>query len=143
MAFVNEYIPEEDIKKYDIATWDANLLKGHYQPDWTRDREHDIYLRYICTGREEFAGRWTFCFYRKGTVMSVDLDVSTGDTQTEGRWKHYKLVDMRLAPFSPMPEALIPQKGEILCDLKEALIAFGDAGLFSVWNKPYSFTFDF
>lgn len=143
MAFVNEYIPEEDIKKYDIATWDAKYLKGHCQPDWTRDRERDIYLRYICTGREKFAGRWTFCLYWQGTAMSVDLDVSGSDAQAREQRRHYKLVGIRLAPFKPMPEALLARKGEILCDLKEALIAFGDLGLFSVSKAHLSFNFDF
>lgn len=51
MAFVNEYISEEDIKKYEIREiWDKfhpfskndmNLLKKH---SWTVDKERDVFL---------------------------------------------------------------------------------------------------
>ena len=47
MGFINEYISESDIKKYDIKALDEKYYKAHYEPSWTVDHERDIYLRYM------------------------------------------------------------------------------------------------
>ncbi len=53
MAFVNEYVSEEDIRKYDLVTlrlqynpvWKKEgKLPYNYQFTWTIDRERDIFL---------------------------------------------------------------------------------------------------
>jgi len=75
--------------------------------------------------------------------MSAELDVSGGDNPSGGRYRHYKLHRLTLPLFDPLPETLLVRKDEILNDLKEALVAFGDAGLFSIWTKPLTFTFEF
>lgn len=142
MAFVNEPIPEEDIKKYEIAKWDEKYLKGHYQPSWTVDRERDMYLRYICTGHEELCNRWTFSFYWKKYVLSVQLDSSGGGEWRGTQCRHYDLVRLMISLFDPLPESLEAHRPEILADLKEALIAFKDLGVLSS-STSHTATFNF
>ena len=142
MAFVNEYIPEEDIKKYDIPAWNEKYLRSNFRPAWTIDRERDIYLRYMHTGREASNDQWIFCFYWKGDMLSAELQVS-GENDPDGLLvKHYKLLRLMFSLFDPLPDSLCSHKSEILADLKEALIAFGDLGIHSIWTKPIRFTFD-
>ena len=48
MAFINEYIPKEDLEKYDFKNLDVRPTeKSGTTParDWTVDREADIWLR--------------------------------------------------------------------------------------------------
>ena len=78
MAFVNEYISPEDVEKYGIKAQDDFYIKAHYEPSWTRDRERDIYLRYMGRGREEFADEWTFVLYWRGRQIEAVLKVSGG-----------------------------------------------------------------
>lgn len=66
MAFVNEYIPVDDVKKYGIEEIDRRFLKTTYQPDWTVDRERNIYLRQVASRREEFASQKDYTFYWGG-----------------------------------------------------------------------------
>jgi hypothetical protein len=143
MAFVNEHIPEEDIKKYEIAKWDEKFLKGHYQPSWTVDRVHDIYLRYMSCGREESSNRWTFCFYWKGHVLSVEVDVSGGEAVNGVLPRTYSLVGLTIPLFDPLPNQLLGSRDHLLEDLKAALVGFGDYGVHSIWAGPLSISFRF
>jgi hypothetical protein len=94
MAFINEYIPDEDIKKYEIEKWDKKYLKAHYQPSWTVDRERGMYLRYMSNEREDRANHWTFCFYWKGHVLQVEV-VVTGRARVAWR----TVVPLRVGEF--------------------------------------------
>ncbi len=78
MPFVNEHIPEADIEKYEIKKWDKKFQIGHYKPSWTVDRERDIYLRFIESGREELSGQWIFCLYWKSHHLGIRLRISGG-----------------------------------------------------------------
>ena len=78
MAFVNEYISEENIKKYDIEALDKKYNKGFNKPDWTVDHERDMYLRYINSGREEFSDEYTFCFYWQAQLFEMTFKVNGG-----------------------------------------------------------------
>ena len=70
MAFINEYIPEEDIKKYGIREiWDTfhpfgkgdiNLQKKH---SWTLDEEREIFFIPASSGKEEFSNITTCIFF--------------------------------------------------------------------------------
>ena len=80
MGFVNEYVPEEDIKNYNL---DETWLKYHpaYQsvPSylrhcWTIDREDNIYLMLMDIGREEISNRHTFVVYLKGEMAPADAE---------------------------------------------------------------------
>jgi hypothetical protein len=136
MTFVNEYISPEDVEKYHIKEINKQFFKGHYKPDWTIDRERDIWLRYMTTGREDFASHWNFALYWKGRLLHIQLEVSGGGKNRGEQWRHYKI--LRLGVGS----ALQAHEAEIKADLKEALVAFRDAGVQST-STQFTATFDF
>lgn len=143
MAFVNEHIPEEYIKKYEIEKWDRKYYKAHYKPEWTVDYENESYLRYIRSGHEEDANRWFFHFHWRNADFSVQVVLLDGheDSKTNPR-RRYELKDLSI-PFSNSPlSELDCMRQEILTSLKNALIAYGDAGMHSIANNLFvSFEF--
>lgn len=136
MAFVNEFIPADDVKEYGIEEIDRRFLKTTYQPDWTVDRERNIYLRQVASGREEFASQKDYTFYWRGEMVVVRLDRTGGGVRGGEGWCHYEMLRL------DMPEVLKDQCREVLDDLKEALIAYQDAGVYSATIK-HTATFDF
>ena len=136
MTFVNEYISPEDVEKYHIKEIDKQFFKGHHKPSWTIDREHNIWLRYMTTGHEEFANHWTFSFFWKEKLMDAEFEVTGGGHRSGNGWRHYKLRRFVLS------SALKPLEPEIIADLKEALIAFRDFGVRSL-STQCTVTFDF
>ncbi|WP_443190348.1 hypothetical protein [Pseudomonas indica] len=136
MGFVNEFMSAEDIKKYGIEEINRRFLKSNYAPTWTVDRQRNIYLRQVASGREEFAGQKDYTFYWRGEMVVVRLDKSGGGVRGGEGWCHYKMLRLDL------PEVLKDQCQEVLDDLKEALIAYQDAGVDSVTTK-HTATFDF
>ena len=71
MTFVNEYIPANDIEKYNIAYINRKLNCS--DDCWTIDRERNIYLRRIRDGREDEAKRREFSVYWKGSLLELDV----------------------------------------------------------------------
>lgn len=148
MAFVNEYMSDDDIKKYGIEEIDKFFNKAHYQPSWTVDRDRNVYLRYVQSGREETSQEWDFTYYWKGHLLFVRLHVEGGGKRGGDGWSSYSKLRMGLpeqyyllnAVF--LPEALKANEAEIKADLKEALIAFRDFGVFSA-TATHTATFDF
>ena len=47
MAFVNEWISEEDMEKYHIREIRKKMVADKGRPDWVRDRERDMYLMQV------------------------------------------------------------------------------------------------
>ena len=127
MAFVNEYIPAEDVKKYGIKEIDKRFVTGGTKSDqWTIDRERDIYLRCVSRGREEFRSESTWTLYWRGSLIYVDLKLTDGGGTRGGHgWSHYKLLRAEI------PTHLEAQRADILKDLKEALTAYKGGGVFS------------
>lgn len=126
MAFVNEYISEEDIEKYEIKALFKKLYIGFYQPSWTVDHERKIHLIYVSSGIEEVGGQDTFSFYWKGYLLTVVLKVpEAGGVRKGHQWRHYDLLRLTL------PDEIKPDQPKILDDLKEALIVFKTGGVFS------------
>lgn len=82
MAFVNEYVSAEDVKKYGLEEINRQYRKSNVQPDWTIDR--DIYLRWIHSGREEFADQHDFTLYWKGTLIFLRLKRKEGYVVARG-----------------------------------------------------------
>jgi hypothetical protein len=137
MPFINEYISAEDIKKYDIEALDKRFHKGHYKPSWTVDHERDMYLRYMTKEHEEFSHHITYCFYWKGVVIEVLIELSeAGGARNGPQWSRKKLLRWNL------PANLVAQETEIKADLKEAFIAYKDFGILST-STTYTVTFDF
>ena len=148
MAFVNEYVPEEDVKKYNLAVIDKNYFKGHYKPDWTRNKEKDIYLRWMGDGGQEGMEYKTFSFYWKGTLLQTELTHvrHEGDSSNSKVWRLRGIVppwweknqELRVVAQHVLQENIT----EILVDLKSALTVYQDAGVYSlVTNLIVTFEF--
>lgn len=137
MAFVNEYIPEADIEKYGIKEINKKFVVGGTNArDWTVDRVRDMYLRNVANGREEFRHQSTWTFYWHGELMRVDLDiVEAGGKRGEACWSHKKIRGIQI------PQHLEDRRSEILSDLKEALTAYKDGGVFAT-ATTYTLTLD-
>lgn len=141
MPFVNEYISPEDAATYRLAEVDAKVIGGNKSHDWTVDRDQDIYLRNLANGREQefrHQGHWTF--YWKGAVLTIRLDLLDGKGKPgHPGWSHWRLVSLNGS--NGLPLALKRQKQAILDDLKMALVAYKDGGVFSK-NTDYTITLE-
>lgn len=125
MAFVNEYVSDEDVKKYGLEEINRRYSKvdipGRYS--WTVDRERNIYLRKMRSDKDAF---WEdFTFFWQGELLAVRLSEEgtaiRGGTGTT-RWKLIHLV---------LTDSLTDRRDEILAVLKEALRAYKTAGVYS------------
>jgi hypothetical protein len=128
MAFVNEYISEEDRQKYGLDEIENSPGMRARAParDWTIDHDRNIYLRYIGCGREEFANRTAWHFYWSGELLVVDLlTIDAGGKPGEPCWAKKKIHRL------PLPPHLSPRRDVIVADLYDALSAYKDGGVFS------------
>jgi hypothetical protein len=141
MAFINEIVSEIDIEKYRLR--DINQQYHFALRDmtcrWTVDRERDIYVRKMGTGREEFSSHTTFTFYWKGHLFFWILVLdSIEDTDDESKtvWS--------LAEKKPLylPPELEPLREEIMTDFKNALTQ-NKAASFLIQPQRYSVEFRF
>lgn len=144
MAFVNEFIPPEDVEKYHLAEIDKRFVVGGTNArDWTIDRERDIYLRNVANGGggdPDIRNQTTWTLYWRGDLLVLRLDLLDGHGgRGEPGWSHWLLV--RLRGSSGLPAHLKAQKEQILDILKEALVAYKDFGVYST-NTDYSVTLD-
>jgi hypothetical protein len=137
VTFVNEYIPIEDIKKYDIENINKRfIVGGTNSQSWTIDREKNIYLRTVARGREEFSHQSTWTFYWRGELLEVELEnISTTGSRGGACSGHKRLRNIEI------PQHLETRKAEIISDLKEALAAYKDGGIFAT-ATTYTLTLD-
>ena len=148
MGFVNEYVPEEDVKKYNLAVIDKYYFKGHCKPDWTRDKDRNIYLRHMRSGKEEAVVEDTFTFFWNSTLVEVWLTFVLNENKApnttiwalrgmDAPWWE-KDQEIRAATQLMLQENMI----EITADLKVALIVYQSLGLHSpVTNLNITFEF--
>lgn len=136
MVFANEYISKADVAKYGIEEFDLRHRIAHYKPNWTIDRERDVYLRYMHSGREQNANRVEFCIYFKGVLILVKVDVEGGGKRGGEQWSHYKMRQIDI------PDEVKPQQEEIISALKDALIAYKGGGVYASATN-HTVTFDF
>jgi len=132
MTFINEYIPEEDFEKYKLKEIDSHFHPSSKSRQWTVDRGRDIYLRRLSRGREEYAHESWWSFYWHGELLSLQLDVlRAGGEPDKPAWTDWSL--RRIAVFNDhkLPEHLKEKLPEIVSDLKAALTAYKDGGVFS------------
>ena len=133
MAFVNEMISEDDKKKYGLEKVDEWLKKTgkSRQRDWTIDHEREIYLRVIKWGREEFSHHSTWHFYWRGQLLTVCLELLDAGGKPGGHgWANFKLVDCYKQGFF-VPDHLLDRRNEVVADLRDALTAYADGGIYS------------
>jgi hypothetical protein len=126
MAFVNEYISPEDVEKYGIEEIDRRFFRVTFRPDWTIDKERDVYLRFVVSGLEEFAKKKDCVFYWKGALLMARLSQQIETAPSGERIRRYKLLQLEL------PEAVAAERTEIISTLKEGLVAYQSGGSIQV-----------
>ncbi|TBW48114.1 hypothetical protein EZI54_21645 [Marinobacter halodurans] len=132
MAFVNEFVPEDDVKNYNLdKIWDSYHpnFKGSkpigFRHSWTVDRERNVFLIWQSSGREEFSNRHTFVLWWKGELLTVILDVcdesfyKLSDNIGKTVWSLFEI---------EKPDGLGLRDKEIIPVLKEALSVYGYRG---------------
>ncbi|MBT2746632.1 MULTISPECIES: hypothetical protein [unclassified Lysobacter] len=134
MPFVNEFIPAEDVERFDLKTIDEKVYVGRTRArDWTVDRERNIYFRNIASGGgadPEIRNRTEWNFFWGGELIYLRLDlISSGEESDRVGWSQWKL--MWLNGSSGLPPHLKDHKSQILADLKEALVAYRSFGVYS------------
>jgi hypothetical protein len=149
MAFITEYIPADDIEKYGIKDICKFFMVGCYEADWMIDRERNTYLLYLKSGREEAAQDLEFYFYWQGHATFLRVHRNGGGTRGGPGWSHYSFLRMGRPEvhFTVIKEILLPDElkqhqAQIIADLKDALIAFKDFGMYSTSTESTT-TFDF
>lgn len=127
MSFVNEYIPEADVEKYDLKGIDAKApaitIKRR---DWTIDRERDIYLRQTSQGHidtdDTHISWWTL--YWKGELLWLQREAVGGGGKRGGAvWGHIRIRELQIPPH------IEHFRQEIYQDLREAFLAYRDGGV--------------
>ena len=142
MAFVNEYIPEADVNKYDFVSLNKRPKEASGSlpsNSWTIDRAADVWLRHFYTEMDHTALRGGYTgisvwdFYWKGHLMLVKLlSIETGGGLRQHCWSKKKLLSIDI------PKEVDGLRSQILRDLELALTAYRDGGVFS---KATSFSF--
>lgn len=136
MAFVNEYVSEEDIKKYGLEAIDKRYFRADYKTEWTRDKERDMYLRFMRHGGEDGVSQQIFAFYWMGNLLEVGVTFQGGGMRDGKRWKWWTL------RYLSLPKELELHREEILEDLRDAMSAYGAAGL-AVSSTDFTITCEF
>ena len=141
MAFVTEFIPEDDLIKYCIAEINDKVRKANFESEWTIDREKDVYLRWMRTERGD-VGKNDLMFSWKGTVFWVALCRSGNTERGEKGWTRWTIWSYGGNSNLHVPEELKPHYDEVVKDFKDALTAYKDKGAFSQFSD-HTASFDF
>ena len=144
MAFVNEYISDEDVEKYGIAQLREELHAYHQRRyHWTRDRERDTYLVQIHhLGRDLEPEDWLL--HEKGRYCAVMLHREGGSMKLSERpyrilW-HFDGFDEAWPWKCPVPPK--EEQPPVIQLLKEALTVYGLNGVWrQIPDTIVSFTF--
>jgi hypothetical protein len=141
MTFVNEKISEVDRQKYGITEINKKECTSDYKPEWTRDHERDIYLRWMNSERDQ-PGRTNFTFYWKGTLFPVTLKRAGDGVRGGMGWNTWSIWAFSNRNYLQIPSQLECHREEIVLNLKEALTAFKDFGTHSaIADHTAQFTF--
>ena len=146
MTFINEYIPKEDLEKYNFAELNKRKKKGgETSDDWTIDREANVWLRHFYTEYDhtELDGGYTgvtgWDFYWKGTLIFLELKALSFEGE-RGTPCHQcqKLLSINI------PSELESHSDQIIKDFIDAFTAYGGAGMLSDvgYYTSYAFTLE-
>lgn len=148
MGFVNEYVSEEDIQKYDLDNFINKVLgltdekikmperrlRGLHNIDWTIDREKGNWLMFMTTvysyegsisGMNEPTRERIFYFYWRGFHREVRLLKSPNGSINFREESPFYVIWEKL--ITPSPTNI--NNREIIHDLKCALTAYGYDGI--------------
>ena len=145
MAFINEYISEEDIKKYDIrGIWrkfdrcssdeERDAMVGRYS--WTIDRGLGIFFIPISNGKEEFSNQKICALWWRGHLLRVTIANMGSEFDHVNRTGH---ITWGLADIWK-PEGFHISNSEIISVLKDALTIYQ---LHGIWIPMNSYKVDF
>ena len=131
MTFINEYVSDEDVKKYKLQEmWDEyhpyskGRVKPYFRHTWTIDREKNIFFIPARTGREEFSNQTVCILWMEGVELSVTIRKSGWANIKEGKGSvSWDLDRIR------KPENCAIKDKEIIQVLKEALVVYGYRGI--------------
>ena len=126
MAFVNERIPEADVKKYGLEAIDEQHLVGRTNSrDWTIDRNRNIYLRQVTTYRDDMENITKWTFFWKGHLLWFDKKILEAKGERRGSvWAHIQIRNFVIPP------QLGAYRKQIYQDLHDAFLAYRDGGIF-------------
>ncbi len=134
MAFVNEYISDEDFEKYNFKKIN-NRRNGGGNPrhDWTVDKDNEVWLRNFYVKNDHtapdggYTGENTWDFYWKGLLMSVETQKT--NTKGNGQNEHFSYT-LNIASIN-IPEEFKHKQTDILKSLYEAFIIYSAGGIYS------------
>lgn len=135
MAFINENISKGDIEKFSIKEIDqrVGLSRRINARDWTVDSGREMYLRCVAMGREESMreSSWTFLWHGELIWVEIELLAASSGRNVPG-WSKKLITKLCLMDEgAELPPRLQERRDEILRDLKEALLAYKDGGIYS------------
>lgn len=126
MAFVNEYIPAEDVERYDIENINKMYVCGGVSGQWTIDRDRNIYLREVAAGVGHSGNSRIWNLFWHGELIEIKIEIlASGGERNAPCWSHKKIRNIQL------PAQLEVRRVEILAGLKEALTTYRDGGVFA------------
>lgn len=131
MAFVNEYVSEEDVEKYELkklkrSYTHSDWLPPGYRFTWTIDREREAFFMTVGGGREEAPNRLECTFVVQGTDIGVWIDKADESSRSTK--------DNPFIMVWDLAELFIPQKlnmarEDVIALLKEGLTVYGAGGI--------------
>jgi len=147
MTFVNEYISEENLKKFNIkdlyVKYNPRLIKkgipDYKKFSWIADKSRDFFLVRMKNGREELSHHSEWVVFFRGEIISLELARAVGGSKNYSEVPYVKVWD-----FVSMGENnFVGVEKDLIFDfLKEALTVYGDNGVNShVENVEVKFNF--
>lgn len=137
MTFVNEYVSDEDAKKYGLdSVWMKVKGSTPFQYAWTVDRERNAFLIAYASGREEFANHHDFVLCWDGDIHKARLISHPDHGGYENVTTTWQLVGIDSDPDS------VHSREEITILLKEALRGYRLSGV-AVPVQHHIAVFDF
>lgn len=141
MAFINETVSEADIDKYKLRDINQqyHFALRDMECKWTIDRERDIYVRQMGSGREDLCDHHTFTFYWKTHLFFWTIKFLTHE-----RIHDHSHIVWGLASNKELhlPKDLEEKRDEIMKDFKDAVYVAEEFD-FVVEPKSYSVEFKF
>jgi len=131
MPFINEYVSDEDIKKYQLdELWfkynpGKNEVPSYFQHHWTVDKENNMFLKLAKTGREEHSNRLKFALYMNDDLFEVVAEKAKGCSLKFSE-QPYKIV-WELITITPTK--LLDKHINIISILQDALTTYGVGGI--------------
>ncbi|MFZ2450453.1 MAG: hypothetical protein WAW36_08040 [Methylovulum miyakonense] len=124
MSFVRE--PVSDAEKYGFEALSKMFRTPmfHLKHCWTIDREQNIFLSWLRSGREEYFAEQDFLLWWDGVPIKVYI---TGSSTEDSPGK---IVTTWESPGLDIPENFQHTREEVICVLKDALKVFKSAGYY-------------